>query len=128
MKAQKKVLFLKPSKSLSLKCFGDLNFADLYGIEENQYQMRPKSHNEYIITFARYLLPFVSKLLTEVVVSTLHVEHISLSQSLYELLEMKSLVTKASSQLKDDISKMKVASKFAKNEANNDACIVVTCQ
>ena len=85
-----------------------------------------KSHTGYVITFAGCPLLFVSKIQTEVALSTLHAEYVTLSQSLRDLLPLKSLITEVLSRLKIDTSKMTVTSKSTVYEDNNGARIVAT--
>ena len=80
-----------------------------------------------MITFAGCPLLFVSKLQTEVALSTLHAEYVALSQSLRDLLSLKSLITEVFSRLKIDTSKMTVTSKSTVYEDNNGAQTVATC-
>ena len=122
-----KGLILKPTKSLSLECYADADFAGLYGVEDHQDPICVKSRTGYVITFASCPLLFVSKLQTEVALSTLHAEYVALSQSLRDLLPLKSLITEVFSRLKIDISKMTVTSKSTVYEDNNGARIVATC-
>ena len=84
-------------------------------------------HAGYIITFVNCPLLFVLKLQTEVALSTLHAEYVALSQSLCDLLSLKSLITEVFSQLKINIYNMTVTSKSTVYEDNNGACIVATC-
>ena len=60
-------------------------------------------------------------------VITLHAEYVALSQSLRDLLQLKSLITEVFSRLKIDTSKMTVTSKSTVYEDNNGARTVATC-
>ena len=86
-----------------------------------------KSRTGYVITFAGCPLLFVSKLQTEVALSTLHAEYVALSQSLRDLLPLKSLITEVFTRLNIDTSKMTVTSKSTVYEDNNGARTVATC-
>ena len=124
---KEKGLILNPTKSLSLECYADADFAGLYGVEDNQDPICVKSRTGYVITFANCPLLFVSKLQTEVALSTLHAEYVALSQSLRDLLPLKSLITEVFSRLKINIDNMTVTSKSTVYEDNNGARIVATC-
>ena len=120
-------MILKPTKSLSLDCYADEDFAGLYGVEEDQDPICVKSPAGDVITFAGCPLLFVSTLQTEVALSTLHVEYVALSQSLLDLLPLKSLITEVFRCLKIDTNNMTVTSKSIVYEDNNGDWIVATC-
>ena len=103
---KEKGLILNHTKSLSLEYYADADFTGLYGVEDNQDPICVKSRTGYVITFANCSLLFVSKLQTEVALSTLHAEFVALSQSHRDLLPLKSLITEVFSQLKINIDNM----------------------
>ena len=69
-----------------------MDFAGLWGAEDPQDSICTKSQTGYVITLANYPLHWVSKLQSEIALSTLHAEYVTLSQSLQDLLPLKSLV------------------------------------
>ena len=83
-------LILKPSKKLQVDCYADADFAGLYSVEESQDVTSVKSRTEYVITFADCPILWVSKLQTEIALSTFHAEYVALSQSLRDLLPIKN--------------------------------------
>ena len=62
-----------------------------------------------------------------VALSTVHAEYVALSQSLRDLLPLKSLIFEVFSQLKLNVDNMTVTSKSTVYEDNNGAHIVATC-
>jgi hypothetical protein len=59
----------------------DADFAGLYGVEDDQDPMCVKSRTGYCLTLANCPLIWVSKLQTEIALSTTEAEYIALSQS-----------------------------------------------
>ena len=93
-------LILKPSDLLKVDCFVDADFAGLWGAEDPQDPICAKSRTGYVITFADCPLHWVSKLQSEIALSTLHAEYVALSQSLRDLLPLKALVKEVVKNLK----------------------------
>ena len=60
--SKEKGLILNPTKSLSLECYADADFVDLYGVEDNQDPICVKTRTWYVITFANcpLLLPSIT--------------------------------------------------------------------
>lgn len=68
-----KGLILKPEIDYKLNCYVDVDFAGLYGKEDNQDSISVKS----------------SKLQTQIALSTMEAEYISLSSSMRELIALR---------------------------------------
>ena len=77
-----------------------------------------KIHTGFVITLANCPLQWVSKLQTEIALSTLHAEYVALSQSLHELLPLKDLVKEVTSalNLSDDFSTITKSTVFEDNQ------------
>ena len=80
-----------------------------------------------MLTFAGCPIPWVSKLQTEIALSTLHAEYVALSQSLRDLLPVKELVTELLQGMVIDSGKLRFVSKSTVFEDNSSAIQVATC-
>ena len=93
---KEKGLILKPSDDLTLDCYVDADFAGLYYVEDHQDPVCVKSRTGYCLTLGGCPLIWVSKLQTEIALSTTEAEYIALSQSLRDLIPMRRLLQEAS--------------------------------
>ena len=73
---------MNPSKDLKVNCYIDADFTGLWGAEDPQDPICAKSRTGYVITLANCPLHWVSKFQTEIALSTLHSEYVTLSPSL----------------------------------------------
>ena len=80
-----------------------------------------------MLTFAGCPILWVSKLQTEIALSTLHAEYVALSQSLRDLLPVKELVKELLQGMGIDSGKLKFVSKSTVFEDKNGAIRVATC-
>jgi hypothetical protein len=87
-----KGLKLKPSTDISVDCYVDADFAGLYGYEDDQDSISVKSRTGYVLTLANCPLLWVSKLQTEIALSTMEAEYIALSQSMRDLIPVRRMV------------------------------------
>jgi hypothetical protein len=88
-----KGLIMTPSNDLSIDCYVDADFAGLYGVEDPQDPVSAKSRTGYILLLADCPLLWVSKMQTEVAVSTMVAEYVALSQSMKDLIPLRRMVT-----------------------------------
>ena len=79
-----------------------------------------------MITFANCPLLWVSKLHTEIGLSTLHSEYVALSHSVRALLHLKSLIKEVIDNLGIDCENLKFVSSSTVYENNNGAIAVAT--
>jgi hypothetical protein len=93
-------LCFKPTETLKLDCFCDADFAGLYNVENNQDPVCVKSRTGFCLTLGDCPLLWVSKLQTEIALSTTEAEYIALSQAIRELLPMRELFQEVGSALK----------------------------
>ena len=98
-----KGLILEPSKEISVDCYVDADFAGLYNIEDSQDPISAKSRTGYILMLSKCPLLWVSKLQTEIALSTMEAEYIALSQSMRDLIPIRRLVNAVCNALKCDI-------------------------
>jgi hypothetical protein len=79
--ARKGVEF-NPTKAMELDCYVDADFAGLWNHEDDQDPVCVKSRTGYVITLGGCPVLWVSKLQTEIALSTLESEYIALSQAI----------------------------------------------
>ena len=70
----------------------DADFAGLFGVEDVQDPVCVKSRTGYVLTIADCPLMWVSKLQSEIALSTQHSEYIALSTSCRDLLPVKDTI------------------------------------
>ena len=87
-----KGMYLQPSGKMTLDCHVDADFAGLYGIEHDQDPTCVKSRTGYLITFMNCPLLWVSKLQTQIALSTMEAEYIELSQSMRDLISLRGVI------------------------------------
>ena len=75
----------------------DADFAGLYAVEDKQDPISVKSRSGYVIMYRESLLMWVSKLQTQIALSTMEAEQIALSQPMRDLIPicevLKELMT-----------------------------------
>ena len=112
-------LVFNPSKKLDVDCYADKDFAELWGHEDPQDPICARSRTGFVVTFANCPLLWVSKLQTEIALSTLHSEYVVLSHSVRSLLPLKSLTKEVIDNLGIDSEKLKFVSSSTVYEDNN---------
>jgi hypothetical protein len=89
-----KGLLLHPTLNhRNLDCFVDADFAGLWTEDTSSELTSVKSRTGYVILFANCPVLWVSKLQTEVALSTTEAEYIALSQAMRDLIPMRALLT-----------------------------------
>ena len=119
-------LVFNPSKKLVVDCYADANFAGLWGHENPQDPICARSRTGFVVTFSNCPLLWVSKLQTDIVLSTLHYEYVALSHSIRALLPLKSFIKEVIDNLVIDNEKLNFVSSTAIYEENNGAIVVAT--
>ena len=103
-------LVFNPSKNLVVDFYADAYFAGLLGHEDHQDHICARSITVFVATFANCHLFWVSKLQTEIALSTLHSEYVALSHSVGALLTLKSLIKELIENLGIDSERLKFVS------------------
>ena len=85
-------LVFNTSNKLVVDCYADADFAGLWGHEYPQDPIYARSRTGFVVTFSNCSLSWVSKLQTEIALSTLHYGCMALSHSIRELLPLKSII------------------------------------
>jgi hypothetical protein len=70
----------------------DADFGGLFSVEEKQDPVSVKSRTGYVITYRGAPLMWVSKMQTQVALSTMEEEHIALSQSMRDLIPIREVL------------------------------------
>ena len=78
--------------TLVVDCYADADFAGLWGHEDPQGPIFAKSRTGFVVTFDNCPILWVSKLQTEIALSTLNSKYVALSHSVRALLPMKILI------------------------------------
>jgi hypothetical protein len=88
-----------PDSSLTLDCYVDADYAGLWGSEDSQDPVCSKSRTGYVLTLGGCPLLWVSRLQSEIALSTLESEYIALSQAMRDLIPMRRLLKEVSTAL-----------------------------
>ena len=73
---------MNPFTKFQVDCYVDTDFAGLWNVEPGQDPVCVKSRTGYLIMFMGCTLTWVSKLQTQIALSTMESEYIALSQSM----------------------------------------------
>jgi hypothetical protein len=73
-------------------CYVDADFAGLWNTEKDQDPICVKYRTGYSLIFMECPLSWVSKLQTQIVLSTMEAEYIALSQSMRELISVREIL------------------------------------
>ena len=87
-----KGLILKPSKQLTVDCFVDADFAGQWNVENPEDPLCVKSRTGYVLLVRNCPVQWASKLLSEILVSMMEAEYISLSTAMRDLIPLRTLV------------------------------------
>jgi hypothetical protein len=90
---------------MKLDCFVDADFAGLWNVENVQDPVCVKSRTVYVLTLGGRPLIGVSKLQTEIAMSTVEAEDIALSQSMRDLIPMRLTLAAIGRELRLDFAK-----------------------
>ena len=96
---------VEPTDDLKLDLYVDADFAGLWNHEDDQDPVCVKSRTGYVLTLGTFPLHWVSKLQSEISLSTCEAEYIALSQAMRDLLPMRRLLLEIGQKLELDFSK-----------------------
>ena len=88
--------------------------------------MCARSRTGFVVIFSNCPLLWVSKLQTDIAISTLHSEYVVLSRSVRPLLPLKTHINKVIDNLGIDSDNLKFVSSFTIYEDNNGDIVVAT--
>jgi hypothetical protein len=106
-----KGLILTPSDAIKLDCYPDADFAGLWNRDDKQDPHCIRSRTGYVICLSDCPVLWVSKLQSEILLSTMEAEYVSLSTSCRDLFPIIDLTKEICSSLSlqlDDIVNMHV--------------------
>jgi hypothetical protein len=86
--ADKGIIF-KPNKSNKIDCHVDSDFAGLFGVEDGLKPICAKSRTGYVIKFCDVPIPWVSKMQTQIALSTMEAGYIALSQYMIDFIPIR---------------------------------------
>ena len=89
---KEKGLLLEPTSDLQVDCYVNADFAGLRNSENDQDPIYMKSRTGFLIMFMRCPLTLISKLQTQIVLSTMESEYIALSQSMHDLIGIHAVI------------------------------------
>ena len=87
-----KGLILNPTSDQRVDCYVDSDFAGLFGAEHPQDPVSVKSRTGYVILYRNTPILWVSKLQTQIALSTMEAEYVALSQSMRDLIPLRQLL------------------------------------
>jgi hypothetical protein len=82
-----------------LDCYVDVDFAGLYGYEDDQEPVSVKSRTGFVLTLFGCPIIWSSKLQTEITLSSTAAEYVAFSMAMRELLPMHALLQEPSTRL-----------------------------
>ena len=114
-------MVLKPDFSLGIQCFVDADFAGVWDKEDCSDLSSVYSCTGYVIMYTGCPILWVSRLQTEVALSTTEAEYITLSQAMHDLIPFMNLVEDVSLILNIDYTIPEVQYKNTKTTSNISA-------
>ena len=114
-----KGLILRPDKSKGLECYVDADFAGAWNQADSSDASSVFSRTGFTIMYCNCPILWVSKLQTEVALSTTEAEYIALSQAMRDVIPAMSLIEELNKQLK--LKKKEATVRCTLFEDNNGA-------
>ena len=93
-------LEFKPTPQMELDLYVDADFAGLWNFESDQDPVSVKSRTGYTVTLGGCPVTWVSKLQTEIALSTLESEYIALSTAMRDLVPMRRFLQELGTNMK----------------------------
>ena len=119
-------LIFHPTRKLQVDVYVDADFCGLFGVEDPHDSISVKSRTGYVILIANCPLLWVSKLQSEIALSTQESEYVALSSSLRDVVAIKALITVVVDAIGLDKSKLEVITRSRAFEDNNAALSLAT--
>ena len=110
-------LILKPDMKKGIQCYVDADFAGSWNSANSEDASSVYSRTGYVIMFANCPIMWVSKLQTEVALSTTEAEYIALSQAMRDVIPFMHLVEELGGSLSFGMDKPEVQLKQRKPNA-----------
>ena len=119
-------LIFHPTRQLRVDVYVDADFCGLFGVEDPHDSVSVKSRTGYVIMIANCPLLWVSKLQSEISLSTQESEYVALSSSLRDVVAIKELISVVVDAIGLDKTKLKVVTRSKAFEDNNAALSLAT--
>ena len=113
-------MVVRPSKDLQLDLFADADFAGLWSAEKPTDPTCVRSRSGYVITLGGTPVQWASKLQTEIALSTMEAEYISLSYAMRTLLPTRLIIHEMADSLNIQREEL---SRVAKVHEDNQAAL-----
>jgi hypothetical protein len=113
---------MSPNKSLKLDCYVDSDFGGLFAAEDCQNPMCAESRTGYVLLFSCVHILWVSKMQTQIALSTMEAEYITLSQSMRDLIPVREILKEIKGQMlgEEDLSPKCSSRSNAFKDANGE--------
>ena len=112
-------LVMRPDKNTGIECYVDADFAGGYRKDLAHDPVSVLSRTGYVIFYMSCPIIWVSKMQTEITLSTTESEYVALSQSMRDVIPFMALIEEASSLWSTNMEKPKIICKLF--EDNNGA-------
>ena len=89
---QDKGLIMAPTEANRVDCYVDADFAGAFAVENPQDPNSVKSRTGYVIMYRGSPLLWVSKIQTQIALSTMEAEYVALSQSMRDLIPIRQIL------------------------------------
>ena len=89
---QDKGLIMAPTEENRVDCYVDADFAGTFAVENPQDPNSVKSRTGYVIMYRGSPLLWVSKMQTQIALSTMEAEYVALSQSMRDLIPIRQIL------------------------------------
>ena len=100
-----------------------LDFAGLFAVEDGQDPISVKSRTGYVIMYRDTPLLWVSKLQTQIALSTMEAEYIALSQSMRDLIPIREILKELMTIVFERPAKFKYVARSKAFSDANEGCI-----
>ena len=87
-----KGMFIQPTRKMAVDCHVDADFAGLFKVEDDQDPSCVKSRTGYLLLFMGCPLTWMSKLQSQIALSTMEAEYIALSTAMRELIPLREIL------------------------------------
>ena len=87
-----KGMTLTPTKEMDVNCYVDADFAGTWSVEDDQEPVSVKSRSGHLLTFMGCPLLWCSKMQTQIALSTMEAEYITLSNSMRDLIAIREIL------------------------------------
>ena len=110
----KRGIIYKPDVSKGLECYVDADFAGGWSQADSENADNVLSRTGYVIMYADCPILWVSRLQTEIALSTAEAEYIALSQSLRDVIPLITLLKKSTQYFPFMLKRLHLSARFTK--------------